>query len=90
VERFYILQSRIPLLLTGSESVHVRAAEGAVQVIQELDQTLAALERNVLSLRKEDYASYFHIHAALQQYTTDAQDNRTNHAEGRGCCGGAA
>jgi hypothetical protein len=70
VERFYILQSRIPLLLTGSESVHVRAAEGAVQIIQELDQTLAALERNVLSLRKGDYASYFHIHAALQQYTT--------------------
>ena len=27
VERFYILWSRIPLLLTGSESVHVRAAE---------------------------------------------------------------
>jgi hypothetical protein len=70
VERFYILQSRIPLLLTGSESVHVRAAEGTVQIIQEFDQTLAALERNVLSLRKGDYASYFYIHAALQQYTT--------------------
>ena len=30
VERFYILWSRVPLLLTGSESVHVRAAEGAI------------------------------------------------------------
>jgi diguanylate cyclase (GGDEF)-like protein/PAS domain S-box-containing protein len=68
VERFYILWSRIPLLLTGSESVHVRAAEGALQVIEELDQTLRALEPHVLALRKGDYASYSHIHAALKQY----------------------
>ena len=43
VERFYILWSRIPLLLTGTESVHVRAAEGAVQLIHQLDQTLTVL-----------------------------------------------
>ena len=70
MERFYILWSRVPLLLSGSESVHVRATEGAVQVIRELDQTLTALEQSVLSLRKGDYATYYQIHAALNRYTT--------------------
>ena len=71
VERFYILWSRVPLLLSGTELVHVRAAEGAVQLIQELDQALTALEQDILSLRKGDYASYDRIHAELQRYTTD-------------------
>ena len=71
VERFYILWSRIPLLLTGSESVYVRAAEGAVRLIQELDQTLTALEQDILSLRKGDFANYYRIHADLQRFTTD-------------------
>jgi diguanylate cyclase (GGDEF)-like protein len=71
VERFYILWSRVPLLLSGTESVHVRAAEGAVQLIQQLDQTLTALEQDILSLQKGDYASYYRIHADLQRYTTD-------------------
>src|SRR5262245_56483697 len=69
-ERFYILWSRIPLLLSGTESVHVRAAEGAVQLIQELDKTLTALEQEIVSLHKGDYATFYRIHAQLQQYTT--------------------
>ena len=68
-ERFYILWSRLPLLLTGSESAHVRAAEGAVQVIEELDQTLTELEPKVLALRKGDYTSYHQIHDSIHIYT---------------------
>jgi diguanylate cyclase (GGDEF)-like protein/PAS domain S-box-containing protein len=71
VERFYILWSRIPLLLSGTESVHVRAAEGAVQLIQQLDQTLTVLEQAILALRKGDYANYYRIHDELQRYTTE-------------------
>ena len=69
VERFYILWSRVPLLLTGSESVHVRAAEGAVRLIQELDQTLTALEQDILSLRKV-MPSTTHTYCS-STYTTD-------------------
>jgi diguanylate cyclase (GGDEF)-like protein/PAS domain S-box-containing protein len=70
VERFYILWSRVPLLLIGSESEHVRAAEGAVQVIEDLGKTLKTLEQDVLSLQKGDYVSYYKIHNTLTKYTT--------------------
>jgi diguanylate cyclase (GGDEF)-like protein/PAS domain S-box-containing protein len=68
VQRFYILWSRVPLLLTGSESVHVRAVEGAVPLIHEFDETLAALEPEVLSVRKGDYAGYDRIYSSIIKY----------------------
>ena len=68
VKRLYILWSRIPLLLHGSESVHVRAVEQSIATISQLDQTLAALEPDILSLRKGDYTKYYRIHIALEQY----------------------
>jgi diguanylate cyclase (GGDEF)-like protein/PAS domain S-box-containing protein len=68
VKRLYILWSRIPLLLHGSESVHVRAVEQSIATISQLDQTLAAPEPDILSLRKGDYTKYYRIHTALEQY----------------------
>lgn len=68
VQRFYILWSRVPLLLTGTESTHVRDIEGAIQIIRELDQTLTALEADLLSLRQGDHATYRRIHTSIEKY----------------------
>jgi diguanylate cyclase (GGDEF)-like protein/PAS domain S-box-containing protein len=60
-KRLHILMSRLPLLLQGSESNHVRAVEGAVAVIEDFRDTLEALEPEVLALRKGDVASYLAV-----------------------------
>lgn len=60
-KRLHILMSRMPLLLQGSESNHVRAVEGAVAVIHDFRDTLAALEPKVLALRKGDVVTYLEI-----------------------------
>jgi len=60
-KRLHILMSRMPLLLQGSESNHVRAVEGAVAVIEDFRDTLEALEPEVLALRKGDVATYLEI-----------------------------
>ena len=53
-KRLYILRSRLPLLLQGSELTHVRAVEGVVAFIEEFRDTVYALEPQILSLRKGD------------------------------------
>ena len=60
-KRLHILMSRMPLLLQGSESTHVRAVEGAITVIEEFRDTLEALEPEVLALRKGDTAKYLEL-----------------------------
>jgi diguanylate cyclase (GGDEF)-like protein/PAS domain S-box-containing protein len=60
-KRLHILMSRMPLLLQGSESNHVRAVEGAVAVIEDFRDTLEALEPEVLALRKGDVVTYLEI-----------------------------
>jgi diguanylate cyclase (GGDEF)-like protein/PAS domain S-box-containing protein len=60
-QRLHILMSRIPLLLQGSESTHVRAVEGAIAVIEDFRDTLDALEPEVLALRKGDVAGYLGV-----------------------------
>lgn len=66
--RLYILWSRLPLLLQGSEAEHVRAVPGAVRTIEELNATLERLEPAILALRKGDAASYQAIHAELKPF----------------------
>ena len=67
-KRLYVLWSRLPLILQGSESEHVRAVSGAVQTIQALTATLERLEPSVLGLRKGDLATYREIYAALRPF----------------------
>src|SRR4051794_384864 len=66
--RLYILASRLPLLLQGSESEHVRAIEGAPETIRRLSDTLGRLEPDILALRRGDAAAYRGIHAALAPF----------------------
>src|SRR4051794_21940519 len=66
--RLYILASRLPLLLQGSESEHVRAVEGAPETIRRLSDTLGRLEPDILALRRGDAATYRTIHAALAPF----------------------
>src|SRR5689334_14434618 len=66
--RLYILASRLPLLLQGSESEHVRAIEGAPETIRRLGATLERLEPDILALRRGDAAAYRAIHAALAPF----------------------
>jgi diguanylate cyclase (GGDEF)-like protein/PAS domain S-box-containing protein len=67
-KRLHILMSRLPLLLQGSESTHVRAVEGAVGLILDFRDTLDALEPSILSLRKGDTASYLAIYDRLTRF----------------------
>ena len=67
-KRLYVLWSRLPLILQGSESEHVRAVSGAVQTIQALTATLERLEPSVLGLRKGDLATYSEIYVALRPF----------------------
>src|SRR3954468_12308529 len=55
--RLYILASRLPLLLQGSESEHVRAVEGAPETIRRLSDTLGRLEPDIVALRRGDAAA---------------------------------
>jgi diguanylate cyclase (GGDEF)-like protein/PAS domain S-box-containing protein len=68
VTRFYVLWSRVPLLLDGEESTHVRAIDGAVPVIHALDAELEALEPVVLSLRPDDHPAHQRVHAAVEPF----------------------
>ena len=45
--RLFIFGSRLPLLLQGSESDHVRAIEGAPETIRQLSDTLEQLEPDI-------------------------------------------
>ena len=65
VKRLYILWSRIPTLLGGSESEHVRSIDGAIATITNLDGTLERLEPAILSLPKGDLAAYQEIYRQL-------------------------
>src|SRR5689334_13963284 len=66
--RLYIFASRLPLLLQGSESEHVRAVEGAPETIRRLSDTLERLEPDVVALRRGDAAAYRAIYAALAPF----------------------
>ena len=66
--RLYIFGSRLPLLLEGSESNHVRAVAGARQTVENLEATLDRLEPDVLALRRGDTAAYRAIYAALKPF----------------------
>jgi diguanylate cyclase (GGDEF)-like protein/PAS domain S-box-containing protein len=68
VKRLHILMSRLPLLLQGSESTHVRAVEGAVALIEDFRDTLDALEPDILSLRKGEAAAYLAIFDRLTPF----------------------
>src|SRR5918996_1543059 len=84
-KRLHILMSRLPLMLQGSESNHVRAVEGAVTLIENFRDTLDALEPRILSLRKGDGATYLAIQNRLEPFIGPrAQDRRPDHAQGRG------
>src|ERR671919_2272365 len=67
-KRLHILMSRLPLMLQGSESNHVRAVEGAVTLIENFRDTLDALEPRILSLRKGDVATYLAIQNRLEPF----------------------
>ena len=67
-KRLHILMSRLPLMLQGSESNHVRAVEGAVTLIENFRDTLDALEPRILSLRKGDGATYLAIQNRLEPF----------------------
>src|SRR5687767_11204612 len=54
VIRHYVLWSRLPLLLHGRESEHVRVIPGAVQTIQALTATLERLEPAILALENSN------------------------------------
>ena len=66
--RLYIFGSRLPLLLEGSKSTHVRAVPGATELVQNLTATLDRLEPDILALRRGDAASYRAIYAALKPF----------------------
>jgi diguanylate cyclase (GGDEF)-like protein/PAS domain S-box-containing protein len=66
--RLYILMSRMPLLLQGSESQHVRAVPGAVQMIKALVQTLSDIEDEVLTLKAGDAAGARAIYEKLEPF----------------------
>jgi hypothetical protein len=68
IKRLYILWSRLPILLGGSESTHVRAVDGAVQTIKNLDAALEELEPEILSLTRDNVGSYQHIYRALLSF----------------------
>jgi diguanylate cyclase (GGDEF)-like protein/PAS domain S-box-containing protein len=72
-QRLHILWSRLPLLVQGSESDHVRAVDGAVEVIADLEATLERLEPVVLDLGREDRAAYRAIHAELARFRVPMQ-----------------
>jgi PAS domain S-box-containing protein len=65
IKRLYILLSRMPILLGGSESEHVRAIEGAIATISELEAALERLEPQILSLAKGDLDAYQAIYRGL-------------------------
>ena len=65
VKRLYILWSRMPTLLFGSESDHVRAIVGASETIADLVRTLERLEPEILALRKGDLEAYRNIYRQL-------------------------
>src|SRR3954453_4580168 len=66
--RLYIFGSRLPLLLEGSESTHVRAVPGARETVEGLTATLDRLEPDILALRRGDAAAYRTIYAALKPF----------------------
>src|SRR4051794_10764465 len=66
--RLYIFGSRLPLLLQGSESDHVRAIEGAPETVERLSDTLEQLEPAIVALRRGDAAAYRTIYAALKPF----------------------
>src|SRR3954454_8762858 len=49
--RLYIFGSRLPLLLEGSESTHVRAVPGARETVEVRGATLDRLQPDILALR---------------------------------------
>jgi diguanylate cyclase (GGDEF)-like protein/PAS domain S-box-containing protein len=67
-QRLHILMSRLPLLLQGSESTHVRAVEGAIGLIESFGDTLGALEPEILALRKGDIGAYLRIQSRLAPF----------------------
>jgi diguanylate cyclase (GGDEF)-like protein/PAS domain S-box-containing protein len=66
--RLFIFGSRLPLLLQGSESDHVRAIEGAPETVERLSDTLEQLEPAIVALRRGDAAAYRTIYAALKPF----------------------
>src|SRR4051794_36287757 len=66
--RLYIFGSRLPLLLEGSESTHVRAVPGARETVEGLAATLDRLEPDILAVRRGDAAAYRAIYAALKPF----------------------
>ncbi len=66
--RLHILMSRLPLLLFGSELDHVRAVEGAVELIENFRDTLQALEPEVLALHKGDFTTYLALLQRLEPF----------------------
>src|SRR3954454_20319595 len=66
--RLYIFGGRLPLLLQGSESDHVRAIEGAPETVERLSDTLEQLEPAIVALRRGDAAAYRAIYAALKPF----------------------
>src|SRR5919199_898407 len=66
--RLYVFASRLPLLLQGSESEHVRAIEGAPRTAEDLGATLERLEPSILALRRGDVAAYRAVYDALKPF----------------------
>ena len=66
--RLYIFGSRLPLLLQGSESDHVRAIAGASETVRQLSDTLDRLEPAIVALRRGDAEAYRAVYAALKPF----------------------
>src|SRR3954449_12963589 len=66
--RLYIFGSRLPLLLEGSESTHVRAVPGARETVEGLTATLDRLEPDILALRRGAAAASRAFSAPLEPF----------------------
>lgn len=67
-KRLYIFWSRLPLLLHGSESTHVREIVGATDTIKLIDSTLRRLEHAILQLERGDSVTLRAIHAEFEAF----------------------
>lgn len=72
--RFDLFWSRLPVLLTGSQSEALRNVPGLEATILRIQADLEAIEKQILSLRPDDVVTYQAIRSRLMSHTGPLHD----------------
>ena len=72
--RLDVLWSRLPLVITGAESITLQAMDGVPELIRSLIGTLEALDQDVTDLRAGDRDDYRAIRIRLEPYASPLHD----------------